>query len=88
MIYYYRWCTLIQKQCIARLISAFGYEAPLKATIYRWFQKFKFSRALLQDEPKKGRRATSVVAKNIDADSGILAHSWHLPVQKFSLDPA
>ena len=49
------------------LISTFGDKAPLKRTIYCWFNEFEFGRSSLIDKFREGRPSTAVVPANIDA---------------------
>lgn len=67
MIFYDFKSSLTPKQCIERLRSAFGDEAPSQTTVYRWHAEFNRSRTTLSDEPREGRPATAVTPANIDA---------------------
>lgn len=84
MIFYDFKSDLTQQQCVDRLISAFGDQAPSKTTIYRWFSEFKFGRSSLSDEFRGGRPSTSVVAKNIDAVRQMIEMDRHVTYREIA----
>ena len=49
------WRGLSPQECINQFITTFGDEAPHKATIYRWYNKFNSGRSFLNDKFKEGR---------------------------------
>ena len=58
MIFYDFRFGLNQQEFLDRMITAFGNEAPSKATIYRWFSEFQRGRVSLSDDPREGRPKT------------------------------
>lgn len=68
---------LNQQQCIDRLNSAFGNEAPSKTTVYDWFSEFNRGRNSLSDEFRKGRPSTAV-PENIDAVRVMIEEDRHV----------
>ena len=52
---------LTQQQCINELNSIFGYEAPSRTSVYRWYGEFKRGHSSLQDE----RRTVKVVQNQL-----------------------
>ena len=67
MIFYDFKSRLTQQQCVKRLNSAFGNEAPSKATVYNWYNEFKSGRFYLSDEFRESRSMTAVTQENIEA---------------------
>ncbi|TLO45018.1 transposase [Acinetobacter baumannii] len=78
MIYYDFRSGLTQKQCVDRMISAFGDEAPSKTTIYRWFAEFQRGRVKLSDDPRQGRPKTAVTQENVDAVRKLIEEDRHV----------
>ncbi|CAK1598303.1 unnamed protein product [Parnassius mnemosyne] len=78
MIYYDFRSGLTQKQCVDRMISAFGDEAPSKTTIYRWFAEFQRGRVKLSDDPCQGRPKTAVTQENVDAVRKLVEEDRHV----------
>lgn len=67
MILYDFKSSLTRKQCVEKLRSAFGDEAPSKSTVYEWYAEFNRGRVTLSDEHREGRPATAVTPETIDA---------------------
>ncbi|CAK1604551.1 unnamed protein product [Parnassius mnemosyne] len=79
MIYYDFRSGLTQKQCVDRMISAFGDEAPSKTTIYRWFAEFqRVKRVKLSDDPRQGHPKTVVTQENVDAVRKLIEEDQHV----------
>lgn len=66
MIFYDFKVGLTENQCIKRLISGFGDDAPSRATVFRWYAQFKRGIFSLKDDEKSGRPSTAVTEKNIN----------------------
>ena len=58
---------LTQQQCIDELNSIFGYEAPSRTSVYRWYGEFNRGCSSLQDEFCEGHPKSVVVPETIDA---------------------
>lgn len=88
MIYYDFRQKLSQQQCVERMKSTFGKEAPSKTTIYRWFQTFKSGRGSLSDEFREGRPKSVVTPENIDAVREMIEYDRHVTYREIeaSLD--
>ena len=56
-----------QQQCIDKLNSIFGHEAPSGTSVYRWYGEFNRGFSSLQDEFREGRPKSVVVPETIDA---------------------
>ncbi|CAK9827565.1 Protein GVQW3 [Anthophora retusa] len=82
MIFYDFKCGLTQQQCIDRLHSAFGDEAPSKTTVYNWFAEFKRGCTSLSDEFREGRPLTTVVPANINAVRETIEVDRHVTYQQ------
>lgn len=67
MIFYDYCRNLIPKECLDQLTTVFGDLSPDKATIYRWFNEFKWGRDSLDDETRTGRPPTAVNESNVIA---------------------
>lgn len=52
--------------CFSRLQTAFGEQAPSRATVYNWFNEFQRGRFSLSDDERSGRPLTAVTAENIE----------------------
>ncbi|GBP16817.1 hypothetical protein EVAR_13202_1 [Eumeta japonica] len=76
MIYFRRGLT--KKQCIDRLTSIFGDEAPSKTTVHLWFSEFNLGRSMIADKSKEGRPKSIVVSKNIDAVRELIMQDRHV----------
>lgn len=78
MIFYDFRVGLTQQQCVDRLKSGFGDEAPSKTTVYDWFNEFKRGRRSLKDEPREGRPISAVTPENIDAVQKMIEEDRHV----------
>ncbi|KAL0870302.1 hypothetical protein ABMA27_005324 [Loxostege sticticalis] len=78
MIYYDFRSGLTQKQCVDRMLSAFGDKAPSKTTIYRWFAEFQRGRVKLSDDPRQGRPKTAVTQENVDVVRKLIEEDRHV----------
>ena len=63
---------LTQQQCIDELNSIFGYEAPSRTSVYRWYFEFNRGRSSLQDKFREGCPKSAVVPETIDAVSQLI----------------
>lgn len=63
----------IQQQCIGRLHSAFGNEAPFMSV----FSKFKRGHGSLTIEFRVGCSRTAAISENIDAVCKMIETTWH-----------
>lgn len=57
---------MVAQQCIEKINSLFGDEAPSKTMVYKWFTELKGGRPTFNDDLREGYPWTSVVAKSID----------------------
>lgn len=78
MIFYDFRYGLTPQQCVEKLSSLFGDEAPSKTMVYKWFVEFKRGRPTFDDDLREGRPCTSVVAKNIDAVREMILSDRHV----------
>ena len=63
---YYDYCRYLSPmECLDQLSSAFGDRSPDKATVYRWFNEFKWGRESIADETRTGRPSTAVNQTNV-----------------------
>ena len=67
MIFYDFKVGLNENQCVERLHSAFGGEAPSRATVFRWFSEYRKGRETFCDEDRAGRPCSAVTPENIVA---------------------
>ena len=72
MILYDFKCGLNESQTLERLTQAFGYLAPSRATVFRWFAEFKRGRTSLKDEERSGRPTSVVTEENISAVEALI----------------
>lgn len=84
MIFYDFKCGLTQQQCVERLNSAFGDEAPSKATIYNWFAEFQRGRTYLSDEFREGRLITATTPENIEAVRNLILLDRHVTYREIA----
>ena len=75
--YYFR-SGLTQRQCIDKLNSIFGDEAPSRTSIYRWYGEFTRGRSSLQDEFREGRPKSVVVPETIVAVHQLILQDPHV----------
>ena len=57
---------LTQQQCIDKLNSIVGNEAPSRTSVYRWYGEFHRSRSSLQNEFREANPKPIVVPETID----------------------
>ena len=69
---------LTQQQCMDRLNSIFGDEAPSRTSVYRWYSEFNRCRSSLQDEFREGRPKSAVVPKTIEAVRELILQDRHV----------
>ena len=67
-----------------QLNSAFGNEAPSKATVYNWYNEFKSGRFYLSDEFREGRPMTAVTQENIEAIRNLIKSDRHVTYREIS----
>lgn len=84
MIFYDFRVGLSQQQCIDRLKTAFGDEAPSKTRVYEWYKEFKHGRSSLKDEPREGRPKTAVVPENVDAVRKLIEEDRHVTYREIA----
>lgn len=82
MIFYDFRVGLTQQQCIDRLKSAFGDEAPSRSSVFSWYNEFKRGRHSLKDEPREGRPISAVTPENIDAVRKLIEEDRHVTYQE------
>ena len=77
---------ILQQQCIDKINSIFGDEAPLRTSVYRWYGEFNRSRSSLQDEFREGRPIDAVrkLILAINATLGISGTSLHSILHELS----
>ena len=69
---------LNQQQCIDKLNSIFGNEAPLMASVYWWYGEFNRDRSSLQYEFREGNPKSVVVPETIDAVCQLILQDCHV----------
>ena len=69
---------LIQQQCIDKLNSIFGYEAPSRTSVYWWYGELNRGRSSLQEEFREGRLKSVVVPETIDAVRQLIFEDRHV----------
>ena len=65
MILYDYQSGLHQDESVARLVAAFGDQAPSRSTVFRWFSEFKHGRTSLEDEERSGRPSCATTEEQI-----------------------
>ncbi|CAH2009362.1 unnamed protein product [Acanthoscelides obtectus] len=78
IIYYNFQRQLSQQECLAKLLSVFGNEAPHQSTISRWYGELKRGRVSLSDDPRVGAPKTAVTQENIDAVRKLIIEDRHV----------
>ena len=73
---------LIQQQCIDKLNSIFGYEAPSRTSVYWWYGELNRGRSSLQEEFREGRLKSVVVPETIDAVRQLIFQDRHVTYRK------
>ena len=81
MIFYDFKRNLSAAESLANLTSAFGEQAPSRATVFNWFAEFRRGRASLEDEQRSGRPVSvahedsiAAVEKLVKADPRVTCH--------------
>ena len=69
---------LTQQQCIDELNSIFGYEAPSRTSVCRWYDEFNRGRSSLQDESREGHPKSVVVPETIYAVRELIFQDRHV----------
>ena len=77
IIFYNFRCGLTQQQCIDKLDSIFGDEAPSRTSVYRWYREFNRAYSSLQDEFREGRLKSVVVPETIDVVRQLILQDHH-----------
>ncbi|CAH1991457.1 unnamed protein product [Acanthoscelides obtectus] len=83
-IYYNFQRQLLQQECLAELLSAFGNEAPHQSTISRWYGEFKRGRVSLSDDPRVGAPKTAVTQENVDAQKAAWVNWCQKTLDRFN----
>ena len=79
---FYDWKTVLTyKDCHARLVQAWGEQAPSDHTVFNWFLEFQRNKFSVQDFPRSGRSSTSVTEQTIDAVRKIIEDDAHSTYQ-------
>jgi [histone H3]-lysine36 N-dimethyltransferase SETMAR len=63
---------LTPRECHARLVQAFGDQAPSLSTVRNWFWEFERGREFLSDELREGRPSERLLDTNIDAVKAVI----------------
>ena len=72
MIFYDFKKGLTGEESLTSLTTAFGVEAPLRATVFHWFAEFKHRRCSFQDEPCSGCPNSAVTKDTVAAVRNLL----------------
>ncbi|CAF4222144.1 unnamed protein product [Rotaria sp. Silwood2] len=72
----------IRKYSHARLVQAWGEQAPSDHTVFNWFREFQRDNFSVQDAPHSGRPSTSVNEQTIDAVRKIIEDDSHSTYQQ------
>ncbi|CAF1130283.1 unnamed protein product [Rotaria sordida] len=73
---------LTYKDSHARLVQAWGKQAPSDHTVFNWFREFQRDNFSVQDAPRSGRPSTSVNEQTIDAVRKIIEDDPHSTYQQ------
>ncbi|CAF1403876.1 unnamed protein product [Rotaria sp. Silwood1] len=73
---------LTYKDSHARLVQAWGEQAPSDHTVFNWFCEFQRNKFSVQDAPRSGRPSTSVTQQTIDAVRTIIEGDPHSTYQQ------
>jgi len=68
---------LAYKDSHARLVQAWGEQAPSDHIVFNWFLEFQRNKFGVQDAPRSGCLSTSVTEQTIDAVRTILEGDPH-----------
>ena len=78
IIFYNFRCGLTQQHCIDEVNSTFGYEVPLRTSVYRWYGEFNRVCSSLHDEYREGRLKSVIVSETIDAVLQLILEDRHV----------
>ena len=79
----YDWkIALTYKDCHARLVQAWGSNAPSHHTVSNWFRQFQRNKFCVQHAPRSGRPSTSLTEQTIHARRKIIEDDPHLTYQQ------
>ncbi|CAF4875489.1 unnamed protein product, partial [Rotaria sp. Silwood1] len=73
---------LTYKDSHARLVKAWGEQAPSDHTVFNWFREFQRNKFSVHDAPRSGRPSTSVTQQTIDAVRTIIEGDPHSTYQR------
>lgn len=80
MIYYDFKSGLNPRDCLQRLTTALGDQAPSKTTVCKWYQEFRCGRTSLEDEDRPGRPPTATTAVQEDFIKRLIQEDPHMTV--------
>jgi histone-lysine N-methyltransferase SETMAR len=69
---------LTKHQCINDFNSIFGFEAPSRTSVYRWYGEFNRGRSSLQDEFREGLPKSAVMPETIDTVRQLILQDRHV----------
>ena len=79
----YDWkIALTFKDCHARLVQAWGEQAPSDHTIFHWFLEFQRNKFSVQDAPRSGRPSTSITEQTVDPVRKLIEDDPHSTYQQ------
>ncbi|CAF1691909.1 unnamed protein product, partial [Adineta ricciae] len=79
----YDWKTgLTSKESHARLITAWGDQAPSDRMVRTWFHEYQQGNLKAEDRPRSGRPRTAVTEEMIDAVRAIIEEDPHSTYQE------
>ena len=73
---------LTYKDCVVRLVQAWGSNALSDHTVFNWFRQFQRNKFSVQDAPRSGRPSTSVTQQTIDDVRKIAEDDSHSTYQQ------
>ena len=82
MIFYDWKIVLPYKDCHARLVQAWGNNAPSNHTIFHCFREFQRNKFSVQDAPRSARPSTSPTEQTIDVLRRIIEDDLHSTYQQ------
>jgi len=80
MIYYDFKAGLNPRDCLQRLTTALGNEAPSKTTVCKWYQEFRCGRTSLEDQDRPGRPPTATTAVQEEAVARLVEEDGHITI--------
>ena len=79
----YDWkIALAYKDCYARLVQAWGEQAPSAHTVFNCFRELQHNKFSVHDAPRSARPSTSVTEQTIDAVRKIMEDDPHSTYQQ------